>query len=87
MSNFRSVASGQVLFGRHTILIGGNSVGKSTVCEALDLLLGPDRLSRTNAVNEHDFHQRIYLDEGGEPVKIGLEVVLTDLTPELEMYR
>jgi putative ATP-dependent endonuclease of OLD family len=84
MSNFRSVASGQVMFGGHTVLIGGNSVGKSTVCEALDLLLGPDRLSRTNAINEHDFHQRLYLDEDGEPVKIELEVVLTDLTPDLE---
>jgi putative ATP-dependent endonuclease of OLD family len=84
MSNFRSVACGHVVFGGHTVLIGGNSVGKSTVCEALDLLLGPDRLSRTNAINEHDFHRRTYLDEDGNPIKIELEVVLTDLTPELE---
>lgn len=84
IKNFRSVASGEVLFGEHTVLIGSNSVGKSTVCEALDLLLGPDRLSRTNAINEHDFHQRAYLDDDGEPIKIELEVVLTDLTPELE---
>lgn len=84
MSNFRSVATGEVLFSEHTVLIGTNSVGKSTVCEALDLLLGPDRLSRANAINEHDFFQRTYLDENGEPIKIELEAVLTDLTPELE---
>lgn len=84
MENFRSVASGEVLFNEHTVLIGSNSVGKSTVCEALDLLLGPDRLSRANPINEHDFHQRAYLDDDGEPIKIELEVVLTDLTPELE---
>lgn len=84
LSNFRGVKSGQIEFDGHTILIGGNSVGKSTVCEALDLLLGPDRLSRSNAINEHDFHGRIYLDEEGEPVKISLEVVLTDLSPELD---
>jgi putative ATP-dependent endonuclease of OLD family len=84
LKNFRSVASGEVLFNEHTVLIGSNSVGKSTVCEALDLLLGPDRLSRTNPINEHDFHQRTYLDEDGEPVVIELEVTLTDLTPELE---
>ncbi len=84
MKNFRSVACGKVLFNEHTVLIGSNSVGKSTVCEALDLLLGPDRLSRANPINEHDFHQRAYLDEDGEPIKIELEVVLTDLTPELE---
>lgn len=84
LQNFRSVARGEVLFNEHTVLIGSNSVGKSTVCEALDLLLGPDRLSRANPINEHDFHQRAYLDDDGEPIKIELEVVLTDLTPELE---
>jgi len=84
MSNFRSVSNGTLTFDGHTVMIGGNSVGKSTVCEALDLLLGPDRLSRQNAINEHDFYRRTYLDEDGEPVKIELEVVLTDLTPELE---
>jgi len=84
ISNFRSIENGQVLFPGHTVMIGGNSVGKSTICEALDLLLGPDRLSRVNAINEHDFHKRIYMDTEGEPVKIELEVILTDLTPELE---
>ena len=68
MRNFRSVANGEILFGKHTVLIGSNSVGKSTVCEALDLLLGQDRLSRSNAINEHDFYQRNYLDEKGEPI-------------------
>ena len=84
LSNFRGAKSGQIEFDGHTILIGGNSVGKSTVCEALDLLLGPERLSRSNAINEHDFHGRTYLDEEGEPVKISLEVVLTDLSLELD---
>lgn len=88
IKNFRSVASGEVLFKQHTLLIGSNSVGKSTICEALDLLLGPDRLSRANPINEHDFHQRAYLDPYGEPIKIELEVVLTNLTPELAIkYR
>jgi len=84
LKNFRSVEHGRVLFPEHTVMIGGNSVGKSTICEALDLLLGPDRLSRANAINEHDFHGRAYLDEDGEPVKIELEVVLTDLSKDLE---
>lgn len=83
LSNFRGVKSGQITFNGHTILVGGNSVGKSTVCEALDLLLGPDRLSRANAINEHDFYQRAYINDDGEPIQISLEVVLTDLTPDL----
>ena len=84
MKNFRSVANGEVLFPGHTAVIGGNSVGKSTMCEALDLCLGPDRLSRPNPVNEHDFYQRRYIDADNTPIAIELEVVLTDLTADLE---
>ena len=79
LSNFRSVAEGEVVFPGHTVIIGGNSVGKSTICEALDLLLGPDRLSRSTPIDEHDFFQRRYLDADGAPILIELEVVLTDL--------
>ena len=82
LSNFRSVAQGAVLFPGHTVIVGGNSVGKSTICEALDLLLGPDRLSRRTPVDEHDFFERRYLDDDGVPIPIHLEVVLTDLTDD-----
>lgn len=84
MKNFRSVANGEILFLGHTAVIGGNSVGKSTMCEALDLCLGPDRLSRPNPVNEHDFYQRRYIGADNTPIAIELEVVLTDLTADLE---
>ena len=81
--NFRSVAEGEVDFPGHTVIIGGNSVGKSTLCEALDLLLGPDRLSRSSPIDEHDFFERRYLDGDGAPILIELEVVLTDLTKDV----
>ncbi len=84
MKNFRSVENGEILFPGHSAIIGGNSVGKSTMCEALDLCLGPDRLSRLNPINEHDFYQRQYVSSEDAPITIELEVVLTDLTPELE---
>ena len=83
LSNFRSVAEGEVVFPGHTVIIGGNSVGKSTICEALDLLLGPDRLSRSTPIDEHDFFQRRYLDADGAPILIELEVVLTDLADDV----
>lgn len=83
LSNFRSVADGKVIFPGHTVIIGGNSVGKSTMCEALDLLLGPDRLSRASPIDEHDFFERRYLDDDGDPIVIELEVVLTDLTADV----
>ena len=83
LANFRGVAEGKVIFPGHTVIIGGNSVGKSTMCEALDLLLGPDRLSRSSPIDEHDFFERRYLDEDGAPIPIRLEVVLTDLTDDV----
>lgn len=83
LKNFRSIAEGEILFPGHSAIIGGNSVGKSTMCEALDLCLGPDRLSRPNPINEHDFYQRKYTEDG-DSVPIELEVVLTNLTSELE---
>ena len=83
LANFRSVAEGEIVFPGHTVIIGGNSVGKSTLCEALDLLLGPDRLSRSSPIDEHDFFERRYLDGDGAPILIKLEVVLTDLTEDV----
>ena len=83
LENFRSVADGEVMFPDHTVVIGGNSVGKSTLCEALDLLLGPDRLSRSNPIDEHDFFERRYLNDDKDPILIKLEVVLTGLTEDV----
>ena len=53
------------------------------MCEALDLLLGPDRRSRRSPIDEHDFFERRYLDEDGVPIPIEMEVVLTDLTDDV----
>ena len=38
----------------HGVIIGDNNVGKSTILEAIDLVLGPDRLNRRSAINEHE---------------------------------
>ena len=48
ISNFRGVRSGSVLLDTRSLLVG-NAVGKSTVCEALDLVLGLERLYRRPA--------------------------------------
>lgn len=79
--NFRGVSSGVVHFAGHTLLVGGNNVGKSTVCEALDLVLGPERMGRKPVVDEHDFHCGQYLSDGqAKPIRI--EAVLIDLSEE-----
>lgn len=54
IENFRGVRSGFVRFGRHPILVGDNNAGKTTLVEALALLLGRDRMVRE--LTEHDFY-------------------------------
>ena len=54
ISGFRGVRSADIVLGRHTVLVGPNNSGKTTVIEALALLFGRDRLVRR--LTEHDFH-------------------------------
>lgn len=61
IENFRGIENGAVSFPGHTLLVGPNNAGKSTVLEALDLALGPDRLSGPGAIDEHDFYRGAYL--------------------------
>jgi putative ATP-dependent endonuclease of OLD family len=88
--NFRSIKSTELHFDGHCLIVGPNNVGKSTICEALDLVLGPDRISEFPPVEEFDFHNSHYLApanaEGEEPtpVPIKIEVVLTDINAEVE---
>jgi putative ATP-dependent endonuclease of OLD family len=85
IENFRGISKAELHFSGHTLLIGGNNVGKSTVCEALDLVLGPDRLNRTPPVEEFDFRNARYLHEDGEtPVPIRIEVILVDLSDDIK---
>ena len=66
--NFRGIGNATLLFPDHVVLIGDNNSGKSTVLEAIDLVLGPDRLSRRSPIDEHDFYVGRYLgaDAGSE---------------------
>ena len=54
IENFRGIRSGFVRFGKHPVLVGDNNTGKTTLIEALSLLLGRDRLVRE--LTEHDFY-------------------------------
>jgi putative ATP-dependent endonuclease of OLD family len=86
ISNYRGIRAGELFFDGHTLLIGMNNVGKSTICEALELVLGLDRLKRFPPVEEFDFYNSDYLDSAAEPPvprPIEIEVVLTELSEEL----
>lgn len=54
ISGFRGIHSGDITLGRHSVLVGPNNSGKTTIIEALALLFGRDRLVRR--LTEHDFH-------------------------------
>ena len=54
IENFRGVRAGFIRFGKHPVFVGDNNTGKTTLIEALTLLLGRDRLVRE--LTEHDFY-------------------------------
>ena len=82
IENFRGVSKGELFFNGHTVLVGDNNTGKSTVLEAIDLVLGPERLARRPAIDEHDFYAGRYIDAEANSVPIKIEVVVIDLTDE-----
>jgi putative ATP-dependent endonuclease of OLD family len=90
IENFRSIKSADLKFDGHALLVGANNVGKSTICEALDLVLGPDRLNRFPPIEEYDFYNGVYLqtpeNEGEDPVpiKLRVEVLVIELSPEVQ---
>lgn len=67
INNFRGISEANLVFPKHAVLIGDNNTGKSTVLEALDLVLGPDRAHRLPPVDEHDFFQGKYILSEPEP--------------------
>jgi putative ATP-dependent endonuclease of the OLD family len=54
IKGFRGIKSADIKLGAHTVLVGPNNSGKTSVIEALALLLGRDRLVRR--LTEHDFY-------------------------------
>lgn len=68
VKNFRGIRAATILLPRRAVLIGDNNTGKTTIFEALDLVLGPDRLSRQAPIDEHDFFQGEYVHKATEVV-------------------
>lgn len=83
ISNFRGIENAEMFFDGHTLFVGSNNVGKSTICEALDLVLSPDRLNRMPPIDEFDFYNARYWvppageGEHGTAIPLRIEVVLT----------
>jgi energy-coupling factor transporter ATP-binding protein EcfA2 len=76
IENIRGIRSGTIQFRDHTVLIGPNNSGKTTIIEALALILGRDRLVRN--LTEHDFF-------GSDPQpadRIRITATITGFDPE-----
>lgn len=86
IERFRGIGEATLFFPDHAVLIGDNNVGKSTILEAIDLVLGPDRLRRTPPIDEHDFYLGDYAwtEEEENPKQIEIEAVITGLNEEQE---
>lgn len=78
--HFRGIEEAQIFFNGHSVIIGDNNAGKSTIFEAIDLVLGPDRLNRTPIIDEHDFYNgKYYYNEESEKPQIEIEILVSDL--------
>jgi putative ATP-dependent endonuclease of OLD family len=85
--NFRGISKGEVHLDGHTVFVGDNNSGKSTLLEAIDLVLGPERLSRRPIVDEHDFHAGMYVDPTtSEVIPIQVEVIVSGLSEEQQRH-
>ena len=82
ISNFRGIKSTELLLPGHVVFVGDNNTGKSTVLEAVDLVLGPERLHRPSPIDEHDFYAGEYIGTDEKPISISVEVVVIDLSDE-----
>jgi putative ATP-dependent endonuclease of the OLD family len=61
IKNFRGIRKSTIILPKHAVLLGDNNIGKTTILEAIDLVLGPDRLNRMPPIDEHDFYAGKYI--------------------------
>src|SRR4030042_7198890 len=53
--NFRGIREGRVVLPKHSVLLGANNAGKTTVVEALALLFGRERM--VSPITDWDFFE------------------------------
>lgn len=55
LQNFRGVKQGVIALPKHTVLLGANNAGKSTIVEALALVFGRERM--VSPISDWDFYE------------------------------
>ena len=73
VENFRAIGYLSMTFDRTTVLIGQNDTGRSTLFEALDVVLGVERLDRmVTFETTHVPRQHRRGDGGGSEIAVAL---------------
>jgi len=88
INKYRGIKSAIIVLPKHGVLIGDNNTGKTTLLEAIDLVLGPDRLNHQPPIDEHDFFRGKYIDktiitEVDANTKVGTEATEAEETTKL----
>ena len=61
VKNFRSIRTATLYPATHSVFLGPNNVGKTTVLEAVNLVLNPELSRSFGLIDENDFFRRNYL--------------------------
>lgn len=61
LKNFRSIRAATLYPATHSVFLGPNNVGKTTVLEAVILVLNPELSRSFGLIDENDFVRRNYL--------------------------
>lgn len=92
IKGFRGIKYAQLTLHDHDLIIGANSIGKTTVLAALNFLFGRDRMRPE--LSEYDFFDKCFMPEPDEdPPHIEISAVLTDFDdgaergPEARLFR
>lgn len=76
IDNFRTIKNLTFHPSQHNILIGQVNAGKSTLLNALAIVLDPDTSRRFQVVDEMDFYGRKLVDTDDKPISLSIEVTL-----------
>lgn len=60
IENFRAIKKATLYPEKHNVYLGPNNIGKTSVLEALNLLLNPEISPRSGVIDENDFFRRVY---------------------------
>lgn len=97
IKHFRAIKDCSILPKKYNVFLGTNNIGKTTIVEAINLLLNPEFSYGSNVIDENDFHNRSYFKrtittpEGQEIEipgnRIEIEAVLGPITEEEDILK